>query len=227
MTHRLFDLFTSVGAEWVMTLLLALSVVSVALMLERLVFFLRFGRSQAELLAPLLARGELDAARRALAGRAGLEPAAILAALDAAAGGPLTVEETVASVVAAQRPAYERFLSFLGTLGNNAPFLGLFGTVVGVIKAFADLGAAGAKAGAAVVMAGISEALVATAAGLAVAILALAAYNYLQVRSGAVAAAFARSCERFVQALLYVESASMDAASGSPAEVKHGRPLPA
>ena len=69
--------------------------------------------------------------------------------------------------------------SFLGTLGKNAPFIGLFGTVLGIIKAFHDLGNMGAK-GAAIqqtVMAGISEALVATAVGLAVAIPAVVAFN--------------------------------------------------
>ena len=72
-------------------------------------------------------------------------------------------------------------MSFLGTLGSNAPFIGLFGTVLGIIKAFNDLGQTGAK-GAAMqqtVMAGISEALVATAVGLAVAIPAVVGYNVL------------------------------------------------
>jgi biopolymer transport protein ExbB len=81
--------------------------------------------------------------------------------------------------VARERPRYERSLSFLGTLGNNAPFVGLFGTVLGIIKAFNDLGQASAK-GATIqetVMTGISEALVATAVGLAVAIPAVVAFN--------------------------------------------------
>jgi biopolymer transport protein ExbB len=70
----------------------------------------------------------------------------------------------------------------LGTLGNNAPFIGLFGTVLGIIRAFADLAVAN-KAGtntAGTVMAGISEALVATAVGLFVAIPAVLAYNIFQ-----------------------------------------------
>ena len=69
----------------------------------------------------------------------------------------------------------------LGTLGNNAPFIGLFGTVLGIIRAFADLAAhPAAVAGASTVMAGISEALVATAVGLFVAIPAVLAYNIFQ-----------------------------------------------
>ena len=86
--------------------------------------------------------------------------------------GPETVEQVMLSALAAERPRYERFLSLLGTLGNNAPFIGLFGTVLGIIKAFNDLGAVSLKGSAIqqTVMTGISEALVATAVGLAVAI---------------------------------------------------------
>ncbi len=115
----------------------------------------------------------------------------------------------------------------VGTIGSLAPFIGLFGTVVGIIKAFHEMAVQG-SGGFAVVAAGISEALVATAAGLAVAILALLAYNYLQVRAGAVSQTFARACERFVQALLYVESAGPPAAEQPKGrEVAHGHPLPA
>ncbi|MEN8184873.1 MAG: MotA/TolQ/ExbB proton channel family protein [Myxococcota bacterium] len=95
----------------------------------------------------------------------------------------------------------------LGTIGSLAPFVGLFGTVVGVMRAFREMAIQGVG-GFEVVAAGISEALIATAAGLGVAIIALAFYNYLQVRVGNIAQGFARSSERYVQALLFVESAS-------------------
>jgi biopolymer transport protein ExbB len=75
----------------------------------------------------------------------------------------------------------ERNLGVLGTLGNNAPFIGLFGTVLGIIKAFADL-SRNSIGGAGAVMAGISEALVATAVGLMVAIPAVIAFNYFQAK---------------------------------------------
>ena len=83
--------------------------------------------------------------------------------------------------MARERPRYERFLSILGTLGSNTPFIGLFGTVLGIIKAFKDLGMTASKGAEvqATVMAGISEALVATAVGLAVAIPAVVGYNLL------------------------------------------------
>src|SRR5258708_18944327 len=76
-----------------------------------------------------------------------------------------------------ERLKLERFLAVLGTLGNISPFIGLFGTVVGIIKAFRDLAASG-TGGPAVVASGIAEALVSTAAGLLVAIPAAVLYNY-------------------------------------------------
>ena len=178
MTKQLFEAFTRTGAEWVMYALAALSVASIAVILERALFFWRHGRSRAGALAPLLAAGRLEEARAEVEGRDGLEAEVVRAAIDAAPGGPASVAEMVASTIRQERPAYERGLGFLGTLGSNAPFLGLFGTVVGIIKAFADLGVGAAKgAGATAVMAGLSEALVATAVGIFVAIPAVVAFN--------------------------------------------------
>jgi biopolymer transport protein ExbB/TolQ len=75
----------------------------------------------------------------------------------------------------------EERLPSLGTIGSTAPFIGLFGTVLGVMRAFRDLAGA-SSAGPGVVAIGISEALVATAAGLFVAIPAIIAYNYFTTR---------------------------------------------
>lgn len=87
------------------------------------------------------------------------------------------LEELMISTRMEQMIKMERFLNILGTLGNISPLIGLFGTVVGIIRAFHDLAASG-SGGPAVVAAGISEALVATAAGLMVAIPAVVFYNY-------------------------------------------------
>jgi biopolymer transport protein ExbB len=113
-----------------------------------------------------------------------------------------------------------RGLWVLGTAGSLAPYVGLFGTVVGIIKAFQQMALKGAG-GFEVVAAGISEALVATAAGLIVAILALSFFNYLQIRVGNISTTLSRACERFVQALLYVESATATAPAGG-SEVSGG-----
>jgi len=88
----------------------------------------------------------------------------------------------VHAALVTEQQRLERRLSILGTLGNNAPFIGLFGTVLGIIRAFHDL-SLDVKGGASVVMTGISEALIATAAGLFVAIPAVIAYNYFQRRT--------------------------------------------
>jgi biopolymer transport protein ExbB len=113
----------------------------------------------------------------------------------------------------------------IGTIGSLAPYVGLFGTVIGIMTAFQDMAEHGAG-GFEVVAAGISEALVATAAGLFVAIVSLSFFNYLQVRVGAIAATYARSCERFVQALLYVESGASAPPRGGE-EIPSGNLVPA
>jgi biopolymer transport protein ExbB len=83
----------------------------------------------------------------------------------------------LSSLIKKEEVLLERFLGILGTLGNTSPFIGLLGTVIGIIKAFQSLSAAG-SGGPNVVAAGIAEALVATAAGLTVAIPAVIFYNY-------------------------------------------------
>lgn len=98
--------------------------------------------------------------------------------------GSKGLEEIFNTFALTERPELERYLGFLATVGSNAPYVGLFGTVLGIMKAFNDL-ATTPEAGQQTVMAGISMALVATAAGLFVAIPAVAFYNYYskQVKS--------------------------------------------
>ncbi len=86
-------------------------------------------------------------------------------------------EQVFNSFVLTEKPELEKYLAVLATIASNAPFIGLFGTVLGIMKAFNDL-AQSTDAGQQTVMAGISVALVATAAGLFVAIPAGMFYNY-------------------------------------------------
>jgi biopolymer transport protein ExbB len=88
----------------------------------------------------------------------------------------------------------------LGTVGASAPFIGLFGTVIGIIKAFHNMALMG-SGGFAVVASGISEALVATALGLAVAIIAVIAYNYFQTRIERIEAAMTIASNRVIDAI--------------------------
>ena len=93
--------------------------------------------------------------------------------------GEKGLEEIFTSYTIIEKPRLERFLNFLATVGSNAPFIGLLGTVMGIMKAFNDL-AQNSAAGNEVVMMGIAHALVATAIGLFVAIPAVVGYNYYQ-----------------------------------------------
>jgi len=97
-------------------------------------------------------------------------------------------------------------LWILGTIGSMAPFIGLFGTVVGIIKSFRQMAITG-SGGFTVVAAGISEALVATAAGLIVAVMAIVAYNYLTVRANRISVELRASCEVVAGALSDLEEA--------------------
>lgn len=176
MTNELLDLFTRAGSECVVWALAALAVASAAVIVERAFWFRRGGRSRSPTVIPLLAWGRLEQARLEVEDQVGLEADVVRAALDAAGDGAASVTETVAWAVRREREGYERGLGFLGTVGSIAPFLGLFGTAVGVIRAEAGVGV-GNAAGAHAVTSGVPGALVATAVGILVAILAVAAFE--------------------------------------------------
>lgn len=176
------------GATWVLYVLFALSLVSIAAMAERWLFFLR-NRKGGELLRRELSRAladdDEDAVRRALERSGTIEAGVLRTALAFRAGGPGAVLDAVESGLAAERPALDRGAVLLGTIGNNAPFVGLFGTVLGIIEAFSYLGS-GDEAAMGNVMSGISEALVATAVGIVVAIPAVVGFNLAQKKAGEV-----------------------------------------
>ena len=137
------------------------------------------------------------------------------------------LDRILATARAESLAGLRRRLWILGTIGSLAPFIGLLGTVVGIMRAFQDMAVQGVG-GFEVVAAGISEALVATAVGLLVAIIALAFFNWLQVRVGEISGVFHRSSDRFVQALLYVEATgggAPPAAGGSAAQEVPGGDL--
>ncbi|MCK5503720.1 MAG: MotA/TolQ/ExbB proton channel family protein [Thermodesulfovibrionia bacterium] len=92
------------------------------------------------------------------------------------------IRGTLKRIEAVEAVRFERYLTFLATTGSTAPFIGLFGTVWGIMNSFMGIGRIG-TASLAVVAPGIAEALIATAAGLAAAIPAVVAYNYYLSRS--------------------------------------------
>jgi biopolymer transport protein ExbB len=172
--------FASLGAEWVLWLLVALSVVAVAIVVERIAFLVisadDYRKLRADLRA-LLSTGDVDKARRRLDESPSCEARILGAGLGAANVGE--AEERMTGESELQRLAMERRVAFLGTLGNNAPFIGLLGTVIGIIGAFHQLDASQGRLSAGL-MAEIGEALVATAIGLVVALPAVAAFNAFQ-----------------------------------------------
>ena len=89
------------------------------------------------------------------------------------------LEELTESFKNIHKSKLEKYLSFMATVGSNSPYIGLFGTVLGIMKSFNDMAQTQAG-GNGSVMAGISSALIATAAGLLAAIPAVLAYNYFQ-----------------------------------------------
>jgi len=193
-------LMSDFGAGWVMWLMIGLSVVSVSIMLERAWFYFSLRddiTKLSEKLRKSLRSEDMEEAKKLLDNSPSAEAAVVSAGLAEADRGARAADEAMKGAAALQRMRLERRLAFLGTVGNNAPFIGLFGTVIGVIQAFEALGkedkvsaAATAAAGMAPqqVMAAIAEALVATAIGLLVAIPAVAAYNIFMRKSKSILA---------------------------------------
>ncbi len=207
----LFSRLAMVGAEWVMWILVGLSVFSIAIMLERGRFYWTLSdnlEALAEELRGLLRKGDIAGAKKRLERSPSPAATIALAGLNEADHGADAAEAAMAGAAARAKLGLERNLAFLGTVGNNAPFIGLLGTVIGIIQAFdalkanqtaasstnragdaaqalqnaqATLGATGR------VMGTIAEALVATAIGLFVAIPAVMAFNYFQRRVRSIA----------------------------------------
>jgi biopolymer transport protein ExbB len=166
--------------------LILLSIVSVTVVLERLWSLKNIGsvtlRITESLLEPIK-KGQRDLAI-AICKQNSQSPAAriFLNVLERDGGQGLETASTLATeAMFEETQKLKKHLWILGTVASSAPFIGLLGTVVGIIKAFENMAVAG-TGGFAVVAAGISEALVATALGLAVAIIAVIFYNYFQTR---------------------------------------------
>ena len=169
-----------------LAVLAALSVYSLAVVWERWNFYKKSLAGLPHFLSRLrhiLSAGDLKEAVTLCQRHPGPAAEVVMAAL---VGPPGKEERRNAAERALERSfsQLQRRLPMLGTVGSVAPFIGLFGTVLGVMRAFKDLASA-AGAGPGVVAVGISEALIATAAGLFVAIPAIVAYNYFTTRANA------------------------------------------
>jgi biopolymer transport protein ExbB len=180
-----------------MWIIVACSIIALAVAVERAIALYGFvakARSLADAVTRALYRGDVEDGRAQCERSGALAADVFLAALVAAAPrpgqrGPPEFER-IAAAVERQRQqvnlGLRRNLWILGTVGATAPFVGLFGTVVGIMHAFRQMALTG-QGGFAVVAAGISEALVTTAGGIAVAIEAVVIYNFLNVHVGKLA----------------------------------------
>jgi biopolymer transport protein ExbB/biopolymer transport protein TolQ len=152
-------------------------------MIERWWYFFRHRGDIDDLgekLLSALERGEDHEACELLKKSRMIEASIIEPAMRLLPGGPDAIQDAIEGEMIKIRQDTSRGSTLLGTLGNNAPFIGLFGTVIGVIIAFNQLAVNQANAAMGTVMAGIAEALVATGVGLFVAIPAVVAYNIIQ-----------------------------------------------
>lgn len=182
LTERLI-IISSIAHEGILWCLMLLSVISVAVMLDRF-FFLRNARLESALiLSEMMSAVESgrNSHMKLIYDKYSLLPMGYIlqTAWDHIINkGSSGLEELISSQIMTHKLKLEKRLGFLATLGSNAPFIGLLGTIFGVMESFEALGSPNGSVD--VVMVGISKALVATAVGLVVAIPAITAYNYLQ-----------------------------------------------
>jgi biopolymer transport protein ExbB len=168
---------TDYGAHWILWLLVVASVVALAIVIERAVLLFssrdNLTRLRREIRA-LLANRDVAGARRRLDGSPSFEAVIARAGLDA--DGAASAEERILAEREVARMKLEQHLGFLGTLGSNAPFIGLLGTVIGIVRAFHRLSETTGQVSAGL-MSEIGEALIATALGILVALPAIAFFN--------------------------------------------------
>jgi len=177
-----FTKLADLGAEWVMWLLLGLGCVSVLVIVERIWLFQSTRidvTGMARKLLQAFDKNDLEKAKAVVSRARSMEERVLCEALSMYNGGAEAVEEIAMASIIREKQRYERAISILGTVGSNAPFIGLLGTVIGVILSFAELGR-NPKGGLEVVGPGISEALVATAVGLLIAIPAVVSFNWMK-----------------------------------------------
>ncbi|HAT73357.1 MAG TPA: hypothetical protein DCS63_11140 [Elusimicrobia bacterium] len=179
--------FSNFHSSFILVVLLIASMVCLAFIIERWRYFKKIDVNHEKILAKL--RGSIANGRKeeSLALLGEVEGNPVLSLIQVALLNEHLPKEHLSEILRAfqlrQRALIEKSIGILGTLGNTAPFVGLLGTVMGIIQAFRDLAGPQAQAnGASVVATGIAEALIATAAGLFVAIPAVIFYNYFLKR---------------------------------------------
>ena len=172
-----------------MYVLIVCSILSIAIIVERIIYYYRRSRAKREdFMIDIKNQLERDNPRHAITMCLGMCKQAdtpfasvVAAGLDAYGRGEKEISGNMERSIAIETNMLNHFTTIVGTIGSTAVYIGLFGTVLGIIRAFHDISATG-TGGISVVINGISEALVCTAAGLCVAVPAVIAYNYFMKR---------------------------------------------
>lgn len=182
LTQGFLNFALATGAQWVMVVLLLCSVLSITIIVERILYFQKFHGNFSKFIQILSQKftqhEQHDKIAAWCSGQTLLEARVAAAGLEKSNAGACAAEESMYANMIAAKVQLERGTVILGTLGNNTPFIGLFGTIIGIIQAFHALSLETGQNPEAL-MAAISEALVATALGILVAIPAVIAYNFI------------------------------------------------
>ena len=177
-----FFIIAEAGHEASLIILILLSVFSIAFIMERWMVLNSISKKGIKVnqrIHEILQSNDLEEIEKIAEDRDSFEGRGLSYALRHIKNhGAEGLEEIFNSYATSEKPALEKFLSFLATVGSNAPFIGLLVTVFGIMDAFRGL--AQSQGDASAVMIGISKALVATAIGLMVAIPAVIAFNFYQ-----------------------------------------------
>ncbi len=195
-----WQLFRAGG--FTMYLLMACSVVSLAIIVERIVYYRsRFTMNRLEFMKQIsqaIEKGNIHHAIELCRKTKASFASVVLAGLSLHGHNEVVITNAMEREVIIETGKLERYTGVVGTIGSTAVYIGLFGTVLGIMRAFQDIASSG-FGGINVVINGIAEALICTAAGLAVAVPAVIAYNY-----------FSRTVDNFITDMELSASQTMD-----------------
>jgi biopolymer transport protein ExbB/TolQ len=199
---NLFELFKNGG--FIMYPLMVCSILVLAVAMERCWFFSHFQKQSAQLFekaGKLLLENKVNETKGLAQATHPLVSNPLLVMLETKDQFSRDIwEQKIARKLLETQAGLKKFLWVLGTIGSSAPFIGLFGTVVGIIRSFEAMAQTG-KSGFSVVAAGLSEALIATAAGIVVAVFAVVLYNYFQTKLNGINLVFKNGVEEIADLL--------------------------
>lgn len=196
----IWDIFAMGGAT--MYALLVCSAISLAVILERIVDYTRKSKLLREVfmkeIKDLAEKGDLEGAKKLCAERKEPIAAVVFVGLKNARYNEKIIMNSMEREIMIETVKLERYTSIVGTIGNIAVYVGLFGTVLGIIRSFHNISQLG-SGGISTIISGVAESLICTATGLAVAIPSVIAYNY-----------FTKRIDNFITEMEYVSSETLD-----------------